>query len=124
MSKEEMDDFIKSKEIINGYSGGKITSSNFLTVGEGWYSLIKRLIEDLIELGWNKEIVDVKEKFGTIRFYINEGNDKIFKRIVDAEVESSKICEISGRPGELRRVNGWYKTLCEEEYLKLLKNDL
>lgn len=121
MTKLEMDEFILSKDLINGYSGGKITSSDFLAVGEGWFPLIKRLIEDLINLGWNKEIVDIKEKFGTIRFYINEGNDKIFNRIIDAEVESSKVCEISGKPGELRRVNGWYKTLCEEEYNKLLR---
>ena len=38
----------------------------------GWNDLIKNLIEDLFELGWNGEINCLKSKFGGLRFYISE----------------------------------------------------
>lgn len=37
--------------------------------GSGWNKLICNLIKDLIDIGWNKEIAQIKEKFGTLRFY-------------------------------------------------------
>ena len=86
-----------------------------------WSTLFCRITprEKLIELGWDKQICQVKEKFGGLRFYINEGSDEIYKRIVRAEDDSYKICEVTGDVGELRTDIGWYRTLCEDEYLKI-----
>jgi hypothetical protein len=55
----------------------------------------------------------VKEKFGTLRFYINGGDDYIYGLISMAESMSSVTCEICGKPGT---VNGgsWLSTRCEE----------
>jgi hypothetical protein len=121
MSKEEMDKYLESiGGLENGYypDRGPITNSNFLHVGEGWYELIKDLIEDLISLGWDKQTCQVKEKFGGLRFYINAGSDEIFSRISKAENDSYNICEVCGTPGELKTDIGWYRTLCEEHYQK------
>lgn len=93
-----------------------IMDSNFFHVGDGWYPLIKELIEDLIAMGWDKQTCQVKEKFGGLRFYINSGSDEIFARISKAEKDSYEICEKCGDKGELRRDIGWYKTLCDEHY--------
>lgn len=126
MNKEQMDEFLQS---IGGLKNGiytdrePITDSYYFEVEEGWYPLIKDLITDLINLGWNKEITQVKEKWGTLRFYINEGNKEIFKRINKAEEESENICEITGKVGELRTDIGWYRVLCDEEYFKIKKQD-
>jgi hypothetical protein len=124
MTRNEMDQFLES---IGGLNNGfftdrpPITDSLFFVVGEGWFPLIKSLIEDLIALGWNKQVCQVKEKFGGLRFYINNGSDEIFDRIRKAEDDSLNICEKTGKPGYLRNDNGWLVTLCDEEYEKLIK---
>lgn len=117
---KELDDYLVSIDgLIHGYTRNKILSSDFFEVGQGWNQIIKDLISDLIKMGWNKEVVQVKEKFGTLRFYINEGTDDIHRRIAKAEMESATICEATGKPGKLRTDIGWYRTLCDEEYDKI-----
>jgi len=121
MNKEQMNEYLESiGGLENGFYNDRplIKSANFFSVDQGWYPLIKELIDDLIKLGWNKQVCQVKEKFGGLRFYINEGSDEIYKRITQAENDSYKICEITGKPGELRNDIGWYTTLCDEEYEK------
>ena len=122
MNGEEINIFLESiGGLENGYypDRERITKSTFFDIEEGWYPLVKELIEDLIELGWDKQICQVKEKFGGLRFYINGGSDEIFKRIVKAENDSYNICEVTGTEGKLRTDIGWYRTLCDEEYEKI-----
>ena len=59
------------------------------------------------------EAVQVKEKYGTLRFYVNEYNDTIRNFISFAESMSACTCESCGRPGEANNV-GWISTLCED----------
>jgi hypothetical protein len=119
MTKQEIDNYLQS---IGGLTNGfrleskPIVDSDFFAVREGWFQLIKDLIVDLIELGWNKEVCQVKEKFGGLRFYINDGTDEMYDRIHKAETESCTICEITGKPGTLRTDISWYRTLCDEQY--------
>jgi hypothetical protein len=123
MSEEQMNEFLNS---IGGLENGfytdrePITNCGFFEIGDGWFPLIKELIEDLISLGWDKQTCQVKEKFGGLRFYINTGSDEIFDRISKAEEDSYKTCEKCGKPGELRNDIGWYRTLCDEEYEKII----
>jgi hypothetical protein len=119
-----MDEFLQSiGGLKNGFNleSNPITDSDFFEVESGWFPLIKDLITDLIELGWNKEVCQVKEKFGGLRFYINEGTSDVHKRIGQAEIESMNTCEVTGRPGKIRTDIGWYRTLCDEEYERCLK---
>jgi hypothetical protein len=122
MKEKEMNEFLES---IGGLKSGyytdrpPITKCGFFGVDSGWYPLIKELIEDLIKLGWDKQTCQVKEKFGGLRFYINEGSNEIYERIVKAEKDSYEICEVTGKDGKLRNDIGWYRTLCDEEYLKI-----
>jgi hypothetical protein len=78
----------------------------------------------------------VKEKFGTLRFYYSGGDDYISGMVSLAESMTGVTCESCGNVGE-RRGGGWvhtYCTPCEEarevarakadeewEYKKLLK---
>lgn len=91
-------------------------SRHVLSVSNGWLGIIEEMITDLIKLGWNKRILQVKEKFGGLRFYVEEGNEDIWKRISEAEQLSYTVCEICGEPGEIRTDIGWYLTLCEKHY--------
>jgi hypothetical protein len=55
----------------------------------------------------------VKEKFGTLRFYYTGGDDYISGLVAMAESMSGVTCETCGNPG--RRVGGgWITTLCKE----------
>ena len=80
---------------------------------------VEELIEDLIVLGWDKEVTQVKEKYGTLRFYINGGTHEIHDRIEKAEADSAHICEDTGKPGKLREDLSWIRTLSDEEYNKI-----
>jgi hypothetical protein len=55
----------------------------------------------------------VKEKFGTLRFYCNM-NDVIDKHVRLAERLSAHTCEVCGKIGELNINCGWYSTLCKD----------
>jgi hypothetical protein len=124
MTKQEMDQYLESiGGLVNGIFTDRppITNAASFDIQPGWYPLVKELIVDLIALGWNKQITQVKEKYGTLRFYINGGTDAIWDRIEKAEADSEFICEVTGKPGKLREDIGWLRTLCDEEYNKLIK---
>ncbi len=119
MSKEDLNYFLESIDgLENGFYADRppIKDYRYFGVDEGWYGIIKELIEDLIKLGWNKQVCQVKEKFGGLRFYINDGSNEIHDRIIDAEKKSYEVCEKCGNSGKLRNDIGWYLTLCEDHY--------
>lgn len=80
-------------------------------VGPGWSALVDRLITRLFELGWDGNLMQVKEKFGGLRFYIGSADQAVFDAIDAAEAESFRTCEGCGADGELRD-GGWIRTLC------------
>lgn len=55
----------------------------------------------------------VKEKFGTLRFYYTGGDDYISGLVSMAESMSGCTCEECGAPGK-RLGGGWVTTLCKE----------
>jgi hypothetical protein len=86
------------------------------TCGDGWEPLIRRLSEKLEPLivGEASEVraAQVKEKFGTLRFYIDGPQTiKMEGFVVVAEQESAVTCEVCGAPGKLTG-RGWVRTLC------------
>jgi len=99
--------------------------------GDGWFDLIWELSEKLepliqkwVEENPNEEqwklprAVQVKEKFGALRFYMSTETPGMSEAITTAEGKSATICEECGNPG-VRRFGGWIRTLCdhhEEEY--------
>lgn len=83
--------------------------------GDGWYNLINELCEKLSKYD-DVVAVQVKEKFGGLRFYISGVDkshyDEVYKYIEEAEEKSIKICEVCGEPGKIRG-GGWIHTSCE-----------
>jgi hypothetical protein len=87
--------------------------------GDGWYTLINELSRQLTEYATeNKitiEVAQVKEKFGTLSFYIDgvpkRHYDEVNSLIGVAEAASAKICERCGKPGKVAGT-GWLKCLC------------
>ena len=108
--------------------------------GDGWYNILNQLMGNIQHhidwkekqrnwnTEWNKEHPDeprvipesipqvtldqVKEKFGTLRFYYTGGDDIIDGMVRMAESMSGVTCEGCGNVGE-RKGGGWVHTYCE-----------
>lgn len=104
-------------------------------IGKGWYPLIEQLsqvIQNHIDSKQKRGeecpqvvVQQVKEKFGTLRFYYDGGDEFISGAVWLAESMTSHLCEECGGLGK-QREGGWIRTLCdqhENEYQerKLLK---
>lgn len=105
--------------------------------GDGWYNIVNLLCSNIQNhIDWrnsqrelllkdNKYKVkipdhvpqvvaeQVKEKFGTLRFYVRGGDDYTNGMIRMAESMSCVTCEKCGKPGTTSSV-GWMSTMCEE----------
>ena len=78
---------------------------------DGWFELIFNLCKQLVDE--KIEVTQIKEKFGTLRFYYNSGNDKVKDLVRLAEIKSSSICEFCGTEENVKLYSaGWNKTLC------------
>jgi hypothetical protein len=83
---------------------------------------VKRLLDNILFKFFPKDawvsckpdtvsIAQIKEKFGTLRFYYDGGDDHVEGMVDYAEYLSSITCEVTGKPGQLCIKNGCYKTL-------------
>jgi hypothetical protein len=76
-------------------------------------SFIERKEREVPELVEQVVATQVKEKFGTLRFYYDGGDDYIRGLDAMADSMSGRICEDCGKPGK-RTTGGWIRTLCDE----------
>jgi hypothetical protein len=93
--------------------------------GDGWYNILDQLCNNIQHyIDWKnrkEEIVpqvvaeQIKEKFGTLRFYYRGGDDYIEGMVRMADSMSSILCENCGATGK-QRFGGWIRTLCDEHY--------
>lgn len=60
-------------------------------------------------------LAQVKEKFGTMRFYIDGGTAEMHNYIEFAEAMTSRTCEVCGDQGKSRNT-GWVKVLCDKHF--------
>jgi len=93
--------------------------------GDGWYDLLYELsaeLEALIDPDEEFPIcaVQVKEKFGGLRFYLSSETEEMSELIHKAEVKSEHTCEICGAPGRPRG-GGWIAVLCNTHEKEILK---
>ena len=90
--------------------------------GDGWIPIVEDLC-NLIQQHVNHkrmkdpnspqpQVFQVKEKYGSLRFYINHGDDYIYGLIAMAESVSARTCEECGVPGKFYK-NGWLRVRCD-----------
>lgn len=126
MTKEEMDEFLVS---IGGLARtyredkGPIVDARCFGVGEGWFPIIRDLINDLIAIGWDKRLVQCKEKFGGLRFYLETYPEGAADVVIKYEKLSYETCEKCGEKGETKKIKGWIYTLCEYHEKEKYEND-
>jgi hypothetical protein len=97
---------------MNDRPGTKLYSGHDGTVGDGWVPILQSLAADLVAMGWDRQVLQIKEKFGGLRFYFS-GTDEMHERVRVAEAQAEVTCEGCGAPGK-QRDGGWIKTLCDE----------
>lgn len=85
-----------------------------VSVGLGWFNLVRELCIELSKMETKPVVMQIKEKFGTLRFYINEYTEELDKIISKYELMSETVCEECGEPGKLRPELRWIKTLCDK----------
>ena len=83
---------------------------------DGWYNIIDTLckaIQNHIDQCNVSQVVavQVKEKFGGLRFYYDGGDDYIEGLVQMAEMISERTCEVCGNKSTLYQT-GWHKILC------------
>ena len=90
-----------------------------LECGNGWYDLIDNLCNDIQSyIDANNlqqvEATQVKEKYGSLRFYTSYSDDYIDNLINKAELDSYSICENCGTTENIGHTLGWISTLCKD----------
>lgn len=82
------------------------------SVPGGWRGIVAALCDSLSVTGCS--VVQVKEKFGGLRVYIDNGTEAALAAINAAEKLAATTCQVCGA-GEAKRVtrNGWISVRCE-----------
>jgi hypothetical protein len=83
-------------------------------IGDGWADLIIAMSGWIAELGLPEgyRADQIKEKYGTLRWYDNSGDEMIDRIVTAGEWLSDHLCDKCGRPGQLRE-GGWLVTRCD-----------
>jgi len=133
---EDFPDLYRHKIEPNGWYTFQISS------GDGWEPLLRRLSERITQIvqslplespisvdkspisedtspkftgllakGFYADVV--KERFGKLRFSMNQSTKEIDMVVHDAQEEGLTTCEMCGRPGKVRD-KVWYFVACDE----------
>lgn len=97
-------------KLIKYYTFGKTVSDYAIAQAENdiAHKRFRKVTEKVTQVVADQ----VKEKFGTLRFYYSGGDRTIDGMVRMAEAMSSRVCEVCGIPGK-RTTGGWIRTLCE-----------
>lgn len=102
-------------------SNGKLIDFRFTDyllsegVKEGWFELVYGFLKEISKKHF-VDILQIKEKFGTLRIYVMSDDEEVYNIAVKYEKESAKTCLTCGKPGSLtNKSHGyWLLTLCDE----------
>lgn len=84
-----------------------------IACGAGWYGLIEELDRKITELDENYKICQIKQKYGSLRYYVEHSTDSIelidqIEELTHAyEDKSLTVCEICGSAGKEGSIKGY-----------------
>jgi hypothetical protein len=113
---------MKLKKLLAKYP--TIFSKGDYSIPDAWIPIVDRLCLNLVlyvslyEVA-NDEAIDfhclqMKEKFGELRFYVNTDNDIISTLIDYASYQSRSICQKCGSRYNINVYGPWISYLCDE----------
>jgi len=90
-------------------------------IPDGWFDIVVKLNEDITKIDPYYKVDQIKEKFGTLRYYVTlseettgDDYDRINDLIYEAENKSSVTCDQCGAPANLDSSGHWLRTICDE----------
>jgi hypothetical protein len=103
-------------------SGRPDAAQGYPNCEEGWRDLLERCcarIETALAEGGALRVLQIKQKFGALRFYWSghlpdAAEAKVDEAIALAAARSACTCEICGAEGRLHNRGGWLATACPE----------
>lgn len=103
----------KYPDIFKDYGGDirKTCMGWGMSCGRGWFLLLDELCSKL--KGYNVTANQVKEKFGTLRFYLH-GDEGSHDIVGEYEQKSGETCEDCGEPAKVENDHGWLRTICDD----------
>ena len=133
---EHIDNIERNNELSKEHNEAKIAAKagDFTKLEAYWSNSSKEFIEKQKHLARKGELckiyeapqitaVQVKEKFGGLRFYFH-GGDKFIQGLVSfAESMSYHICETCGTTLEVGQTEGWIRTICRKCLEELQKEN-
>jgi hypothetical protein len=92
-------------------------------VGTGWHPIIDDLHTNLEMLLGEYDVLQIKEQYGGLRYYLLldfrvplQSRVQALHAIGEAERQSLLTCEGCGQDGDTQYHGGWYKTLCTKHH--------
>lgn len=95
----------------------KTCMSGGIECGDGWYDIIDNFCAKVAPSSPDIYFTQIKEKFGTIRLYMNFYNEVANEADTEAEKLSEVTCETCGKPGEMQ-YGSWLFVACDEHKKK------
>lgn len=103
---------IKNPENV-WYGGGLKRETALRSVGKGWSKIIHNLYDAKPK---HTNVMQVKEKYAGLRFYISGAPEWYNDLIEFYEGKSLETCEQCGKKGKPREDLSWMLTLCDDCY--------
>ena len=87
--------------------------------GGGWFDVIDAICARLQHMTDHEGVPrvvasQVKEKFGSLQFYVQHATEAQIDEIQEIAGRLSHICEVCGAPGALVVAGGWHQVRCAE----------
>lgn len=120
--KDELEAKLKEKYPNLYRSEGVRWALSGFECGDGWFNLLDecsaKIEAELVQMNMRDRhqfyAQQIKEKFGTLRFYMNSSTEAMNKAISEAEEKSYVTCEECGAGESKQRQGGWIRTLCDD----------
>lgn len=122
----------QNTELLKSAFPNVFKSEFFFECGDGWFEIIAKIAAYINSLTEHCIAVQVKEKFGALRFYVSfdvdghgewmtksEDMESIYQFITDMERTSRDICEDCGveltvhSRYESPSIRGWFMNVCK-----------
>ena len=120
LSKEVFDfEFSRIREMIEPHFSAFFSGYR---VPRGWMFIVERLHKELVSLYPDYQVEQVKEKYGTLRFYVEYPPDAELQAKIDVillkyEDESAITCQECGSSSATTQEDkGWLFTICDNCY--------
>jgi len=114
-------------EWLSPYPNGQPRNSFRLECDEGWDGIIRKLLGDIrmllraVDPDCDFRILQIKEKFGGLRFYHSAAPSEVHSFVEEAEKASYATCEACGSTEDAKvrpSRHGWLKTVCPSCHAK------